>query len=504
MAKLDVDKLILEVERGLAGEASLRMELAQRALDYYNFQGRKHMEDARNDAETPLDYIRRKYRQGGITRQAVRILTQHMYSPGPGRQWDVPAGQAFLDRVYEDNHVDAKLLRADQLAMLGDACAIQIDAGEATFEDKPITLRLWGAEEFHVWEDPDNRTVPGAVCTKDKYDETARYRLWTADRVHTFVTSKATGTAGGRVARKVAEEDNTYGCLPFAFVHNEYPARCFWETGIGDLIVEAEVRSNDRLSRLDQSIHKHLNPFPWAKGVPPGFQVILGQPNMFITLPGKARIPGQGGDYQQPDSPEVGYLQAMIDVAGAWEDLRGFILQVFEAAGIPQSAVRMEQTGVASGIALIVEQAPLLTRARERRPYFGYYEADLARTILRCAGNHYRRGDLLAAAQSGTLTLDWPEFSIPIPTDDWYDLQMKRVATGTTSIIRVVEQERGCSRDQAISILEQVAQDQQDLEKIMPGLRLPGYSGQDTPDPDAAEEPDGDGDEGTSDTEPDE
>jgi len=475
---IDVNKVITEVEGGLQTEARHRMDRALEALAFYDFRGHSYMQEFKNDAETPLEYIKRPYRESGITREAVRILTQHLYAPGPRRMWDDEGVQAFLDSVYLANHIDIKMLRADQLSTLSDVCAIQVDADQGD-PSNPIKLRLWGAEEFHVWEDPDDRCTPAAVVTKDVYDMTTRYRLWTQEYVYTFITRKATATAGGRVAHRVSKDENTYGCLPFAFVHNEYPARAFWETGIGELIVRAEVRVNDRLSRLDQAISKHLNPFPWARGVPEGFEVILGNAgNMFITLPGRGRLPSPSGDYQAPDQPEVGYLQAVIDIAGAWEDIRSFVTQIFEAAGVPQAAYRMEQTGVASGISLMVEQAPLLTRARERRPYFASYEHELGRVILRCAGTHYGRPGLVAAADRAKLTLDWPEPSIPIPTDDWYTLQMSRVATGTTSLIRVVMQERGCARDQAVEILRQIEDDRQELARIIPGLQLPSYAGQ--------------------------
>ena len=483
MAKLDVGRLIREVESGLATEAKHRMDRAREAMDFYNFDGHQHLQRFHNDAETPLDYIKRPYIESGVTRQAVKILTQHLYNPGPARRWDDGGAEAFLEKVYADNHIDAIMLRADQLSTLGDVCAVQVECEDfgtgLPDPERPVKLRLWGAEEFHVWEDPDDRCTPAAVVTKDMYDQTTRYRLWTDERAYTFQTRKGDATSGGRVAFKVKEDKNTYGCLPFAFVHNEYPARCFWETGVGDFVKKSEIADNNLMSRLAQSIYKHMNPFPWAKGVPPGFQVILGQPNMFITLPGRARVPSASGDYQSPETPEVGYLQATIDIAGALEFRRACILQMFEAVGIPQSAVRMEQTGVASGISLIVEQAPLLARAVERRPYFGRYEQALGRTVLRCAGNHYGRPELGAAAKTAMVALDWAEPSIPIQTDDWYTLQMRRVSSGTTSLIRVVMDERRVNRAQAIAIIEQIAADAKELSRIFPDLQLPTYGGQD-------------------------
>ena len=66
---------------------------------------------------------------------------------------------------------------------------------------------------------------------------------------------------------------------------------------------------------------------------------------------------------------------------------------------MPISAARMEQQGVASGIALMVEQEPLLKRAEKRRHTFKVYECDLARRTLVVTANHYGMPELMAAAE---------------------------------------------------------------------------------------------------------
>ena len=141
---------------------------------------------------------------------------------------------------------------------------------------------------------------------------------------------------------------------------------------------------------------------------------------------------------------------------------------MLETARVPRTAWRMEQTGVASGIALIVEQAPLLTRARRRQLSFNIYECDLARVILACAGKFYRRPRLVAEAAAGKLAVTWPLPNIPIQTDDWLQLQLMRYQAGLTSKIAITMDTYGCSRDQAIAILEQVREDRELEEAILP------------------------------------
>jgi hypothetical protein len=464
----DLNKIYEDVEQGLDSQQH-RLNDAAMAQAFWDYQGKRFMQVFLRDAETPFDYVQRPYRAGGLLRQIIEVLCEHLYSPGPSRTWDQPAGNEFLQKVYEDNHFDAMMLRADQLSALNDVAAIQVDADEGVFQDKPITLRLWGGGDFHVWCDPDNRTVPKVACTIDRFDHTTMYRLWTEKEVRRYETPKNENLEGGRAARFIDAEPHNYGCLPFAFVHYVQPILSFWETGIGGMLTQGEIRANDRLSRLDESINKHLNPVPFAQNVDENWHPIL-EPQRFIRLNSAKMRPGPSGGMEQGPDPLVYYLEAHIDIAGAWDDLLKFLNQLFQALRVPITAVRMEQSGMASGIALIVEQAPLLTRARARRKPFSLYETNIARTILRCGGNHYNRANLVAAAKAGKLALGWPQPTVPVPTADNLDLLLAQVERGIKSLPMVCQEWYGVDREQAFQILEQVEKDNAELAKRAPSL----------------------------------
>ena len=101
------------------------------------------------------------------------------------------------------------------------------------------------------------------------------------------------------------------------------------------------------MSRLDESINKHLNPIPVAENVPDNWQPIL-EAQRFLKLSNSKMRVGPTGGYEEAAAPRVYYLQAQIDVAGAWDDLHRYLNQILEAARLPVSAVRMEQQGVAT------------------------------------------------------------------------------------------------------------------------------------------------------------
>ncbi len=445
------------------------MEEARRAIAFYQFDGLQFMGERLVDSQGQFDGGRRPYRASGLVHEITNVLTDHLYASGPSRVWSEAAGQDFLERVYSDNHIDALMQRADQLCHLGDAAALQVDADEGVYENKPLTIRVWGPDEFHVWEDPNCRSRAAAVVTKDKYDEQTRYRLWTDKEVRTFVTQRGGGTSGGRVATQIDVEPNTYQCLPFGFAHYSYPVQAFWEAGIGDFLADSEVNTNDRLSRLGESIHRHLNPTGIVTNGTPGMRLRV-ENGGFIILPGPRQIMGAKG-MEQVDGASLSYLQANPDVASAWEDLRGFILQVLEACGVPQSAVQLDYSDAPSGISIVIRSAPLLSRARKRQGPFSIYETDLARTILRCAGNHYRRADLLRDAVKGKLSLGWPAPSVIVATADWLDTEKLKVEMGLKSVVMVAQEMYGVPREQALEILKQVTEDQEELIAINPDLK---------------------------------
>ena len=157
-------------------------------------------------------------------------------------------------------------------------------------------------------------------------------------------------------------------------------------------------------------------------------------------------------------------MQVNIDVAAAWEDLNNYIQQALDAASLPKSAIRMEAMGVASGISLIVEQEPLIKRAEKRRRMFDVYECDIAERTLTCAGNHYGRGELLTAAKNGELRTIWPQPTIAVNTPDKLEMLVSEIQAGMMSHLMGLQEWHDISRDEALELMKQIAQDQKDIE----------------------------------------
>jgi hypothetical protein len=294
--------------------------------------------------------------------------------------------------------------------------------------------------------------------------------------VQEFLTKRPTDTmSDGRIAYpKGPPQPHDYGTLPFTFIPYKRPVRDFWTSSIGDLLHQAEIRIDDRLSLIDEAIAKHLNPLPVAEGMPAEWKLIV-EPQRFVRVPsGTPRISPSGG-FEPGDAAKLYYLQVKIESEAAWADLTNYINQILEAARVPATAVRMEQSGVASGIALIVEQAPLLTRARKRRGQYSVYEEDLGKRSLICAGNHYggtTGAGLVSAAAKGKLTTGWPQPAIPVPTPDRLQLLQDEVKTGFTSYIQAVAQWYGVPRAEALEMIKQIETDNAELLTLAPSLAV--------------------------------
>jgi hypothetical protein len=470
VAQIPIDKLVAEVEKGLGSttEAGARMGKAQEAIDFYAYRGKQHMGDCLTDGAIAPHYKPRPYRCSGLTRQIVNVLTDHLYSPGPSRTWDQPAGQEFLEALYTVNHVDALMQRCDQLGHLGDAAAIQYDADEG-IPGKPGTLLVWGPDEFHVWENPDRRAEAMAVVTKDRYDERTRYRLWTPEEMRTFMTEPGGGTSGGRVATQTDAVENTYKCLPFGFFHYDFPVQSFWESGISDHLVESEIAVNDAMSRLSEAVGKQLDIIMVIKNGEPGMRLEL-KPALILKGPGSYM--GSRG-IEQSEGQSLELLHRNADIGSALEYLRALLLQILESVGVPQSAVQLDYSDAPSGISIIIRIKPLLDRARKRRMSWSIYETKFARTIQRAAGNHSKRPELVASADAGRMSLGWPLGVFVEATSDWLEAERTKVGMGVKSVIQVTMEMYSVQRPEAIKILEQVVEDQAEVVRINPDLKPP-------------------------------
>lgn len=454
-----------EVSEGLPN-ARLRIACALENQAFYDLDGERYA--PRRESETEFDYDGRGQDETGFTQEVVDVLCEHQYDPGPARSFpDAAEAETLLNQVYEQNHIDALMQRAEVLSTLNDVAAIEVRVTDDP--DRPVDLHVWGSEEFEVFIDPADPRKPLAVVTIDRVNQQTRYRLWFPDVVRTFITQpySPARTSGAVFAHEQPPEENTYGCLPFAFVHYRPPVHRFWTPGMGTFLRKLELRANQIASGATEVLLRYGLPIGVATNVPVEWNPELG-PARFVRLY-QSMTGYQGDGFGAGGQPSLAYMQAQFAIEERWAHIQALLNQGLQAARAPLSAVRMEQQGFTSGIALIAEQAPLLKRACTRRKMLGIFEADLARTICRVVGGHRDDATLLKASKALKPLLTWPEPAIPIPgperdaNDDW------ELEHGVVSLPEVVMRRKGFATvDQAVAHIEEVAKLNKRVEDVLP------------------------------------
>ena len=263
-------QLILdEVARGRRNEGD-RLADAAENLAFLDLDGERFI--PRREAEVEFDYASRIKKSLGFTHKIITKLCEHTYNPGPQRSVSGDtAADELLQQVYEQCHIDATMAEAELLATANMVAAIEIKA--TNDDDEPISLQLWGGEEFAVFLDPNDQRKAYAVCTIDRYDCQTRYRLWFDDVVHTFITKKADPARGetGVVAFELANspEENTYGTIPFAWLPYSTQVKRFWTNSPGTFVREADKTMCTEASELAETIAKFNYPIGIFTNVSP-------------------------------------------------------------------------------------------------------------------------------------------------------------------------------------------------------------------------------------------
>ena len=443
-----------EIEAGLVKHAE-RMTAAKLARDYAEGRNRAYLEA--RPQESWADYRDRPKRYRRLALYAVGQLCAHLYTPGPVRSWEGDeAVEEYLEATYERLGINAVMRHADTLATIGGVCAIET----AVEDDGLLRLYTYGSDEFTAWTSFRDPLTPWAVCTKtcDPLDQVTEYRLWTADERRTYRTRSAAGrTAGGRVADLVETVPNPLGRLPFTYVWYQPPVDTFWVDGVGGLLAEANADLDRALSDLAQAVREHLCPIGLARNVDPRFRLHR-IPGGFQVLPKDAA--GKTGEGAEP---KLEYLQAVVDVESALREAESYADATLQDLGIPLAPARGDASA-SSGIALLIEDLPLLTRYRSRQPTFARYEDTLARLVALVG---------LGREPAGSLACHWPDVVSILPDATLQEADERDLALGLTSRLEILQRRRGITREAAIELLQRLESDRLEEARIAQGILAP-------------------------------
>ena len=462
-------KIRQEVEGGLSTDSERRDD-ALKNLQFFNGDFKSYKPKTTN---TTGDELRPRYSL--LMQKVVKTLCGNLYKTGPKRTiLEHEEASKWLEWIYRCNPMNALWQRADIASTWGDWCAFQVRPLANPL--KPIDILLWDASQLYVWCDPEDQRTPVAIGTRDAWNEQSRLRVWTAETITTYLTrelvkGKQGQTSGGTAFIFKKEETNPLqmsdgtGILPFSFVHYDMPVQEFDTTGPGDFLACVNENVNSILTNIGGAITYNLWPVVVVDSAPIGWRPPTPhKPGAVWYTEVNPALEGQGAKMT------VNYLQADSSyVASGWEDLTEYTNHTFDCCGIPQAAIRMEQTSTQSGAAIVAEQIPLILWAQSRQEPFSYYERSLAQLVLNVASSHlasqtvdeYRvRGPQLEeAAYDPQLMLRWPSMYPRIPgqerdlSDSW------ELDNGFTSITAKLMERESLTREEAEAKLEEIAKD---------------------------------------------
>lgn len=465
---IDVAAIIAEIKAGLPNESDRLTRAASQIAIYRNDFG-PFLDDRGDDYESP-----QHQRTEPLMNQIIVTLTKHLYARGPAREiQDNPDLSGWLNEQYQREGLDGLLQEADRLALAGDFAAIQV-VGPSSDDDpiesvhRPVRFILWGADQFVAWLDPKDPKRPIAVATLDYFDCRRRLRLYTAEKRYTFESSKNAPlqTSGGTAYTLVGEEDNYYGIIPFAYIHANYPATDFYNHGPGAILAQANCYLNHDLTDVGESLGYARKPVIIEQGNETDPPKPL-RPGSRWKIKGKFTSDGVGipasVEYLQPD---VSFVEA------SWADTNTYIDLTMMLVGCPPSAVRLAGKPGQSGIAILVENQPLVDWATARQRPFASYEQLLALVAIAVGRAEYERMEMPAPIindrsvvldhhQAYRLSLRWPTLrpDVPLTMAEQTSQDASDLALGLSSRIKIIMRRYSMSREEAIAFLETVKDD---------------------------------------------
>jgi len=389
-----VDKAI---RNGLPNEQD-RIESRMRSLAYFNLDGARYI--PRRDAESFADYQNRPHRHLPFTRRVVEILCSHLYQPGPSRSFKDKALGEWFDAVAADNMLNCLWQRANKLATLHGLCAFQVagkgnDSGDAS--SRPLKIHLWDYSQFVFYADPDDSSRMAHMVTIDRADFSTRYTWYSDEFIRTYKTRKHdySQTNCGRSASLVSEIENPYRRVPFSLVHNDLPTGGLDTTGLGDYLAEINGTIDVEASDMAQAVAAYHTPM----GVLYDGTIATN----IVKKPGHlVRINSDPSSLDHAPSPRIEYPQPNLDIEGGWSNIRSAIATVLEGIGVPESAYRLDQATLPSGVAQVAEQMPLIAYSHARQEPFRKYETDLVRLAAGVAGGYAHAPRPFGASSAGS------------------------------------------------------------------------------------------------------
>jgi len=153
-----------------------------------------------------------------------------------------------------------------------------------------------------------------------------------------------------------------------------------------------------------------------------------------------------------PNRGRITSITRTADVAGFTEWRQAFIADVEASESIPPGSILGESRSSVSGAALTIERAPLTELRQDHAEAYRPSVEDLLE-VMRVVWNAHRTDAVI----SGALTWTEGAMTAPMGPSERAAADTAEIANGTSSAVRVLMRERGITREAAIELAAEIA-----------------------------------------------
>jgi len=471
------------------------MDEARDNNDYYELKGYSHLGIWVNEEQS--DFRNRPKQTSSILRGTIDAIAK-VYEHAPTRALtDQPEASDWLQKVYDSNFFNDKMMEADRQVYLNSYCAIEVypnvdqDSGNPINPDRPINLYLYGRDEVFAWTTEDDPDKPYAMLTKAYFEELGQFKyvLWTEAEYREYWTderhvgnSAELSTIAVQEPKEFKVKPNPYGVIPFVII-SEPIVRTLGGRGIG---TELRMLNENIDEILTYAIALHTR-FVLPVGT---VQNVRSDYTPDFTPGGFTILPAMPGVKMGEDNmPKAAYLQTEIggNSAAMWAHIRNSAETKLEELGVPAGIVYRDASTDLSGVAVVAKTGPLLAKLRRRQIQMGVAETAIARLIFRVYGKTYGRDDFVRYADKLRMLLTWAPPQLEFPTPERLASDESDIANGYKTHIDVLMERHGITEEDAFKKFEHILETNARMNAIKSKYEV---LGSDDPAPDTLETPD--------------
>lgn len=386
----------------------------QDVLTYFQFYKGQHWKHKRPDGEPQVTANYAKaFVDKGVAFLAGKGFTINVESEAE------QVTKPFLDYVWDDNNRELRFIEIAQMGGISGDAFVMVGVEEFDPEEEPFMYELYPKGRIRITLIPSNLTFP-------RYDAHDKEKMVSIDIVYRILSDEA-GKVKEYWYRKhinrkeiieymgdklVSRQENKLGEVPVVHIQNiPVAGDIFGQSDIRD-IIPLNKEFNEKATDISDIINYHAAPVTVIKGARAS-KIERGARKVWGGLPKDA---------------DVFNLELKSDLSAALNYLEMLKMMMFEIGKIPETALgKKSHISNTSGVALHVENQPLMELTRIKQKSYGKGLEEINRLILRLGYliEHpeldIQKFEKLKPKEKYSSYIEFPD---PLPKDELIQMQL--------------------------------------------------------------------------------